>query len=157
PPAPLRRDPEHGMLAGVCAGLSARLSVDPIIVRVCWLATIAVGGVGLPLYALAWLMVPADGPERPIVQRLLASRRDAWLVAAGIGCLALAALLLLRQWGLWFGDRLVWPLVLTAAGGALLWRQSNAPPAPGETGAETPARSVLRLPRPEANRAAFGV
>jgi signal transduction histidine kinase len=150
PPPPLRRDPAHGMLAGVCAGLSARLGVDPIIVRVCWLATIFAGGVGLPLYALAWLMVPADGPERPVVQRLLASRRDAWLVAAGAGCLVLAAMLLLRQWGVWFGDRWVWPLVLTAAGGALLWRQSNAP------ADEAPARSVLRLPRPAANRAAVG-
>jgi signal transduction histidine kinase len=150
PPPPLRRDPAHGMLAGVCAGLSARLGVDPMIVRVCWLATIFAGGVGLPLYALAWLMVPADGPERPVVQRLLASRRDAWLVAAGSGCLVLAAMLLLRQWGVWFGDRWVWPLVLTAAGGALLWRQSNAP------ADEAPARSVLRLPRPAANRAAVG-
>jgi signal transduction histidine kinase len=150
PPPPLRRDPAHGMLAGVCAGLSARLGVDPIVVRVCWLATIFAGGVGLPLYALAWLMVPADGPERPIVQRLLRSRRDAWLVAAGAGCLLLAAMLLLRQWGVWLGDRWVWPLVLTAGGGALLWRQSNAP------ADEAPARSVLRLPRPAANRAAVG-
>ena len=34
------------------------------------------------------MMIPADGPERPVVARLL-SRRDTWLVAAGMGCLAL--------------------------------------------------------------------
>jgi len=152
----LRRDPGDGLIAGICSGLAARLGVDPVIVRVCWVATLAVGGVGLPLYVLAWLLVPADGPERPFVQRLLSSRRDSWLVAAGIGCIALAALLLLRQWGLWLGDRWFWPVVLAAAGGALIWRQSNAPPAPGAV-RETPARSVLRLPRAQANRAAFGI
>ena len=129
PQPPLRRDPAHGLVAGVCSGLAARLGVDPWVVRIGWLATLAAGGVGLPLYVLAWLMVPADGPERPLVRRLLSSRRDAWLVAAGMGCLALAALLLLRQWGLWLGDNWFWPIALAAAGGALIWRQSNAPPA----------------------------
>jgi signal transduction histidine kinase len=157
PDRPLRRDPEHGLVAGVCSGLGTRLGVDPLLVRVGFVATLLAGGVGLPLYVLAWLMVPADGPERPFVQRLLASRRDAWLVAAGIGCLALAVLLLLREWGLWLGDRWFWPVALAAAGGALIWRQSNAPAAPPAQERETPARSVLRLPAPNANRAAFGV
>jgi signal transduction histidine kinase/phage shock protein PspC (stress-responsive transcriptional regulator) len=155
PQPPLRRDPSHGLIAGVCAGLAGRLGVDATVVRFCWVATLAAGGVGLPLYVLAWLMVPADGPERPFVQRLLSSRRDAWLVAGGLACLALAALLLLREWGLWLGDRWFWPVVLAAGGGALIWRQSNSPAA-DEAPRETPARSVLRLPRPAAGRAAVG-
>jgi signal transduction histidine kinase len=157
PQHPLRREPSRGLIAGVCAGLAGRLGVDAMVVRFCWVATLAAGGVGLPLYVLAWLMVPADGPERPFVQRLLASRRDAWLVAAGMGCLALAALLLLREWGLWLGDRWFWPVVLAAAGGALIWRQSQAPPAPAAESRETAVRQVLRLPRTNANRAAFGI
>ena len=50
--------------------------------------------------------------------------RDSWSVATGIGMLMLALLLLFREWGLWIGDGLVWPVVLAAAGGALIWRQS---------------------------------
>ena len=50
--------------------------------------------------------------------------RDSWSVATGIGLLMLALLLLFREWGLWIGDGLVWPVVLAAAGGALIWRQS---------------------------------
>ena len=38
-------------------------------------------------------------------------------VAGGMGLLVLALLLLFRQWGLWIGDGLVWPVVLAAAGG----------------------------------------
>ena len=91
------------------------------------LAVVA-GGVGIPLYAVGWLLIPADGPEKPVFARLL-TRRDTWLVAAGMGCLTLAGVLLLRTWGVWFlSDKIVWPLVIAAAGGALIWRQSQAAP-----------------------------
>src|SRR5947207_1091588 len=43
----------------------------------------------------------------------------------------LAALLVFRELGIWWTDSLVWPLVLAAAGAALLWRQSR-PAAPAE-------------------------
>ena len=61
-------------------------------------------------------------------------------MAGGIGLLALALLLVFRQWGLWIGDGLVWPVVLAAGGGALIWRQSAsaADPAPAR---EQPARA----------------
>jgi signal transduction histidine kinase len=148
----MKRDPEHGVIAGVCAGLAARLGIDPLLLRIGFIATLIAGGVGIPLYAVAWFMIPAEGPERPIVARLL-NRRDSWLVGAGLGCLVLAAILLLRQWGLWFfSGSVVWPLVLAVAGGGLIWRQSQAAPDRDEAG---PART-LRLPRPAANRAGVG-
>jgi signal transduction histidine kinase/phage shock protein PspC (stress-responsive transcriptional regulator) len=151
-PGAVRRRPATGVIAGVCSGFAARVGVDPLLLRVGFLATLLAGGVGIPLYAVAWFLIPADGPERPIVARL-ASRRDTWLVGAGLGCLALAAILLLRQWGLWFfSDRIVWPVVIAAVGGGLIWRQSQAPP---DRDAPGPARS-LRLPRPAANRAGVG-
>src|SRR4051794_12251749 len=43
--------------------------------------------------------------------------------AAGVGLLVLAALLAARQLGLLFDDAVVWPVVLAAAGVALVWRQ----------------------------------
>jgi len=148
----VRRYPANGMIAGVCAGFAARLGIDPLLLRVAFIATLIAGGVGIPLYAVAWYMIPAEGPERPVVTRLL-SRQDTWLVGAGLGCLVLAAILLLRQWGLWFfSGNVAWPLVLAAVGGGLIWRQSQTPPDRDEAG---PARS-LRLPRPAANRAGVG-
>ena len=44
---PLRRDPERGIIGGVAAGLGRRLGIDPIIVRVLFVATSLVGGAGL--------------------------------------------------------------------------------------------------------------
>ncbi len=137
------------MVAGVCAGFAARLGIDPLLVRIGFLATIMAGGVGVPLYIVAWVMIPAEGPERPVVARLL-NRRDTWLVAAGMGCLVLAAVLLLREWGLWFGDKIIWPVVISAAGGALIWRQSQAPPE------REAAPRGLRLPRHAFNLAGVG-
>jgi signal transduction histidine kinase len=152
---PLRRDPAQGMVAGVCAGLASRLGIDPILVRVGAVATLAVGGLGLALYAVAWILIPADGPERPFVRRLLGSQ-EPWLAATGIGCLVLAAMLLMHEWGLWFSDRVTWPVVLAAAGAALIWRQSTAPAA-GDGAPARGVRSVLRLPRDAAQRSAVGI
>ena len=86
----------------------------------------------------------------------VAGRRESWMVAAGLVCLLLAALLLLREWGLWVGDAVVWPLVLAAGGGALIWRQSQggevvAEPAPGPA-----RRRRLRLARPSLGAAGAG-
>jgi signal transduction histidine kinase len=151
----VRRDPARGVVAGVCAGFAARLGVDPLLIRIGFLLSLVAGGVGIPLYIVGWLMIPAEGPERPVVARLL-SRQDTWLVAAGMGCLVLAALLLLREWGLWFfSDGIVWPVVIVASGGALIWRQSQEPAEPQEEAtAPTPG---LRVPRDAANRAFVGV
>jgi signal transduction histidine kinase len=156
---PLRRDPERGLIAGVAAGLARRFGIDPVIVRVAFAATSVVGGAGIGAYLLAWVLIPTEGGARAPIERL-AGRRDTWMVVAGAACLALAALLLLREWGLWLSDGIVWPLILAAAGGALIWRQSNAPPEESE--APTPTaqpRSVptLRLPADASGRALVGV
>src|SRR3954469_10635481 len=145
---PIRRDPAHGYLGGVCAGFSARLGIDPLLIRIGFVMALAAGGVGIPLYAAAWALIPAEGPERPVVARLL-TRRDTWLVAAGMGCLTLSGVLLLRNWGLWFGDKIAFPAAIAVAGGALIWRQSQAP------SAERDAQRA-RLPREAVNRAGVG-
>src|SRR5687768_9965106 len=90
PPPPLRRAPANGYIGGVCAGFAARLGIDPILIRIGFVLTLLAGGAGIPLYVIGWALIPAEGPERPVVSRLL-TRRDTWLVAAGMGCLTLAA------------------------------------------------------------------
>ena len=156
---PWRRDPDRGLVAGVAAGIAGRLGIDPIIVRVAFAAASLAGGAGLAAYLLAWALMPAEGGAQAPIERI-AARRDTWLVVSGMVCLALAALLLLREWGLWFSDQFVVPVSLVAAGGALIWRQSQAPPDEREAPpAERTARAVpaLRLPADAQGRALVGV
>src|SRR5687768_5657453 len=103
PSATLRRDPGRAVLAGVAAGLARRAGIDPLIVRVGFIAASAAGGFGLALYLLGWLLMPGEDGERAPVERI-AGRRETWLVVVGMMLLTLAALLLLRKWGLWFSD-----------------------------------------------------
>src|SRR5215208_2569248 len=123
---PLRRDPGRRVLGGVCAGLGDRLGVDPLVVRVAFVAAAMAGGLGIALYVLAWLAIPA----RPGAARRTAPDRGSVEIAVGVALLTLSLLLVFRELGLWFSDAIVWPLVLVAAGGALLWRQSTRQPKP---------------------------
>jgi signal transduction histidine kinase/phage shock protein PspC (stress-responsive transcriptional regulator) len=145
---PVRRDTERGFLGGVCAGLARTVGVDPILVRVLMVAA-AVAGPGVPAYLLLFAFLPDDAGQTGVGDRL--PTRRAWEVGAGIACLAGAALLGLRELDLWLGDALVWPTLLLAGGGALMWRQAQGRgagpdfvPAP-ETPAAVPAGGTGRM------------
>jgi signal transduction histidine kinase/phage shock protein PspC (stress-responsive transcriptional regulator) len=124
PRAVLRRDLENRVLGGVCAGLGRRMGVDPVILRVAFVVAAAAGGVGIPLYAVAWLLIPADRDVRTPVPARALPRGASWQVAGGVGLLVLALSLFLRELGLWFSDALTWPVVLAATGTALIWHRS---------------------------------
>ena len=126
PPQRLRRDSDRALLGGVCAGIANRLGIDPLIVRLAFVAAAVAGGWGIVLYLLGWAFIPAEAGEgRAPVRRLTVGRRG-WQVAIGIGLLVLSVMLLAREGGLWFSDALVWPVVLAAGGAALIWRQSQS-------------------------------
>jgi phage shock protein PspC (stress-responsive transcriptional regulator) len=50
------------MIAGVCGGLAEYFDVDPSLVRLIFILTVFLGGAGLLLYIVAWLIVP-ENPE----------------------------------------------------------------------------------------------
>jgi signal transduction histidine kinase len=143
----LRRDTSRRLLGGVCAGLGRTLGLDPLIVRVAFVAA-AVAGIGIPAYLVAWAVLPAEGGSAPVV-RLLRGRA-AVEVALGVGLLVLAGMLTMRELGIWFSDAIAWPLVLIAAGGALLWRQSFG--GAREEKKEVPASALLQSTREDAER-----
>src|SRR6185295_9075810 len=152
----LRRDPQHRMLGGVCAGLARHLGVDPIIVRIAFVAAAMAGGVGVAIYLLAWVVLPAgEAPAGPVWLR---TSRGTIEIVVGIAFLALSVLLTFRAFGLLFSDVIVWPLVLVAAGGALLWRQWLGGGLPGGTVHRAPERAAPGVdaagPRPADTSAA---
>jgi len=66
----LRRSRDDRMIGGVCSGLGRYVGIDPIIFRIVLAALAIFGGVGLLLYALAWLLIPEDGTDVSELQRL---------------------------------------------------------------------------------------
>ncbi len=133
----LARDRSNAVIAGVCSGLARRIGIDPVIVRIAFVVlAVATRGGAVAGYVLLWVFMD-EGDREPVpgdvnrVEAVVARVRVAnWRIAAGVGFLTLAFLLVLREIGLWWSDALVWPLILAAAGGALLWSQNtNVPPA----------------------------
>lgn len=149
-PRQLRRRPDEGPIAGVCAGVAEYFDVDPVIVRIA-AVVLAVTGPGVIAYGLAWIFVPAASGDalRPIRQPPT-DRRDRGAQVLGIVLLAIAVSVL---WGDWWSPARRWmfPLGLVALGSWLLLRRDAArgggdqgvpPPAP------TPTPSPWMAPAP---------
>jgi signal transduction histidine kinase/phage shock protein PspC (stress-responsive transcriptional regulator) len=120
----LRRDPDRRVIGGVCAGLGRYFGIDPWLFRIGFVIAAAAGGFGILIYVACLILMPAEAGAGSY--RRLRAGRAAIEVGVGAGFLLLSLLLTLRALGFWFSDAVVWPLVLVAAGGALLWRQSAA-------------------------------
>ncbi|HZA80411.1 MAG TPA: PspC domain-containing protein [Actinomycetes bacterium] len=119
---PIVRSRDNRVLIGVAGGLGERLGVDPLLIRVAFVVLAIAGGSGVVLYLLAWaLSIEPDSdaararPVRPPSARL----------AFAVGLIVLGTMLLLREVGLWFGDQIVWPVALAAAGSAVIWARSD--------------------------------
>ena len=63
PPHPRRlmRSTRERMWAGVAGGMAEYFDLDPSLVRLMWVAaTIVSGGLAVPVYILAWILLPRD-------------------------------------------------------------------------------------------------
>lgn len=144
-PARLTRRAEGRVIAGVAGGLADRLGVDALLVRIGFVVLTFAGGTGVIVYGALWALTPVGGPSHH--QR---SRPPTLQQSAALALIALGVLLLLRQAGLWFGDALVFPVVLAAAGSAVVWTRS------GEGDRDRWSRSAERVPRSAISAAAAG-
>ena len=63
------------MLAGVAGGLADYFDIDPVVVRIGLLVLALVGGLAVPLYLAAWLLIPEEGSDISVAEELLARER----------------------------------------------------------------------------------
>jgi len=91
-------------VGGVCAGTAERAGIDPVLVRVAVVALALLGGLGVVLYAAAWLLLP-DGRDRIEGERMVAGEVSGSAVAALT--LLVAGFLVPDPWRWWRGDRLI--------------------------------------------------
>lgn len=107
-PRPVRSR-ENRVLSGVCGGLGARLGIEPDLLRAAFVVLTFAGGVGAVLYGIAWV-TSGDADDAPPAEILPIHRQIA------VGLMFAGTLLVLRGLGLWFGDRVVFPVALVAFG-----------------------------------------
>ena len=59
----LYRSDTDKMIAGICGGLAEYFDVDPTIMRLIFVALSLMGGPGLILYIIMWIVVPLESPN----------------------------------------------------------------------------------------------
>jgi phage shock protein PspC (stress-responsive transcriptional regulator) len=52
------RDPDHRIIGGVCSGMGAYWDIDPLIVRIIFLALLLAGGIGALVYIILYIVLP---------------------------------------------------------------------------------------------------
>ncbi|HWC35696.1 MAG TPA: PspC domain-containing protein [Mycobacteriales bacterium] len=119
--APVRRlyrRRDGRLIAGVASGLSDHLGMDVLLLRIAFVVSIVLGGLGVLLYAAFWVVVP-QAKDDPAAR----DRTDARVQLVGFAALGGAMLLFAQLLG--YGAGLLWPTAAMIAGAALLWRQAD--------------------------------
>jgi signal transduction histidine kinase/phage shock protein PspC (stress-responsive transcriptional regulator) len=111
-------------VGGVAAGLAERTGWDVTVVRAIFVLACLPSGFGTVPYVAAWLLVPAVDEDSNIASRALTDRRGIKL-AAGLASLLVVVLLLASALDAgWLGS-LATPLIISAAGLVLIWRNAS--------------------------------
>ncbi|GAB2853223.1 PspC domain-containing protein [Lentzea nigeriaca] len=81
-------------LGGVATGIALRYQIDPVIVRIAFVALALSGGVGLPMYLAGWLLLPEEGDEVAPLEALVNKGHSSMSQAqtVGLGILMFPAL-----------------------------------------------------------------
>lgn len=118
------RSAGNRVVLGVAGGLGEALGIDPLLVRLGLAALTVASGLGIVLYLGAWAVSAAPPPAAPPPPRTLSPAT--WRPALAVGCIVLGVMLVLRELGVWFGDSLVWPLVVAGCGSVIIWSRTDA-------------------------------
>src|SRR4051795_11369851 len=122
-PRRLVRSRDDRWIAGVCGGLGRYFGLDPVIVRLAAVALTFAGGAGIIAYAGAWLLVPEEGSDSPLLKGSANNRKLATI--AGIALVAIGGIGILDTLNFWFDGDLFWALLAIGAGGFLLLRNTE--------------------------------
>lgn len=124
------RSPARGRVAGVCQSIAERYRVDPLLVRAAAILLALASGIGVVLYASAWLMVPVEGRSETSLDHLYPASRE-WPLTTRLLVVAIAVLTVAAMTSSTFGIG-PWPaLVLLAVFAMVRRRRSEAEVAPG--------------------------
>ncbi len=169
------RRPLDRMFAGVAAGVARRLDLPVWLVRLAFVVLAFVGGLGVALYLVGWLLMPREDQTDSLAAQLLdrAHGAGAWI---GIGLILVAVFIVAGNAGFFRGDLLL-AVILVVVGvllyqgrlGGVTGEDTTSPPvstarpvrADGTTGTDTTPPTdghdpVSPDPRPPQPRSVLG-
>lgn len=139
----LTRSMTNKVVAGVCGGLGEYFNIDPVILRILFVAMVLWGGSGVLLYIVMWLVIPEAGKEsEPMDKRMETASHEmkdkAQSMANNIrgnrtlGAVIIGAILIIiglssiaqiyLPWHI-FRWNTFWPLIIVALGLAIIFRR----------------------------------
>ncbi|RFM25021.1 MAG: PspC domain-containing protein [Candidatus Thermochlorobacter aerophilum] len=140
----LYRSSRERMIAGVAGGLAEYFDIDPVFVRILFVASIFLSGIGILIYLVLWIITPqtpsavvtssenaSQFGATPATQTLspeeleAQKKRNSTLI--GIGLIALGIIIFLELLLPSFSVTYLFPLALIGAGGFLIWKTFVAP------------------------------
>jgi signal transduction histidine kinase len=119
------------MIGGVARGLAGHLGLPVSWVRVVFVALSTFGGLGSMLYAVFWFVVPlglggVEAGREPLGARAwLAGRKPERGQIAALVAMVIGIAIAVHNLHLGAANDYIWPMLLIAAGVALVWRQAD--------------------------------
>jgi phage shock protein C len=65
--ARLTRSESDRVIAGVAGGIAQRFDINSTFVRLAWLLSVLVGGFGVLVYLILWIVLPKRAPHIPAI------------------------------------------------------------------------------------------
>lgn len=110
----LVRPVEGRLLGGVAKGIADSLGIGEWIIRVIFIVTAFMGGLGLALYAAGWAFIRSEDETESPAERFFsgASTSRSWL---GIGLIVIAGMIVLARYTFLAGE-VIWALAILVVG-----------------------------------------
>lgn len=114
------------MIAGIAGGVAQYLGVDPVLVRLAFVALVLAGGAGVLAYIIGWFIIPEEPADGAAPSAYASTARPSSRsggpgarIVVGAVLIGIGGLLLL-EWAIPSIDDVFWPVLLIAGGVGLL-------------------------------------
>lgn len=125
PPSKLSRSRSDRFVGGVAAGLASHFRIDPVLVRIGFVASLALGGLGLIVYLVLLAVLPVEGDPSEPLPPIEPKRRNTMIGLAIVTAVIGVATAESGTFGTWFFG--FWPgtvfgiLFWTVAAAITIW------------------------------------